>query len=106
MAFSLKITGIPRDSGMPVWTVDMPNWWNTAELKAELPFRTISEDGYIDEVVIISVHEARKLQNRFRSHADQFEASKVEKLDGFLAKSPPETRFILLNIYEWESGLG
>jgi hypothetical protein len=53
MAFSLKITGIPRDSGMPVWTVDMPNWWNTAELKAELPFRTISEDGYIDEVVII-----------------------------------------------------
>jgi hypothetical protein len=102
---SLRFTGVPRDNGSPCWSCDEVSWWDAAELRKDLPFRETAEDGYCDDYVVVSLAEARELHRRFADKAPDWEKDSVDELDRFLASDPPDTVYVVLWMYEWESGL-
>lgn len=106
MAMSLRITGVPRDNGSSCWSCDAVTWWDAAQLQKDLPFREAANDGYLDFFVVVSLAEARELHNRFVGKAPDWQRDSVEELERCLANNPPDTVYVVLWLYEWESGLG
>lgn len=106
MAMSLRITGVPRDNGSPCWSCDAVNWWDSAKLRKELPFRETIENGFLDCYVVVSIVEARELHKRFANKALEWQKDQVDELDHYLSLDPPDTVYVVLCVYEWESGLG
>lgn len=106
MAVSLRITGVPRDNGSSCWSCDEVTWWDAAELRKDLPFRESVEDGFVDCFVVVSLAEARELHKRFARKALDWQKGSVEELERRLSNNPPDTVYVVLWLYEWESGLG
>ena len=66
MAFSVKVQGIPRDHGDPVWSMDSVFWWPPGQLMKDERFRAVPSPGYLDYVAVLSPEEARALASEFR----------------------------------------
>ena len=112
MAFGVKIRGIPRDDGMPVWQVEAP-WWNKMELAEDSRFRIVYSPGYRDYVAVLEKDEVQALSDRYledyksgiQNFPDHWWISHFQRLQKGLAQGPESTRWVLVEIYEWESGL-
>jgi len=63
------------------------------------------EDGYRDCFVVVSLAEARELHKRFAGDASNLQKDSFEKLERCLSNNPPDTVYVVLWLYEWESGL-
>ena len=105
MATSIKIQGVPRDHAQPIWSVDNVHWWDKRALIEDARFRKIESAGYIDHVATLSLDEARALAKSQRKRANKLYADRVRELDRCLKKNAPETCWVLISVYEWESGL-
>jgi hypothetical protein len=105
MALSVKIQGLPRDDGSPLWSIDNLSWWPARELAADPRFRGVTTaSGYFDRVAILSPTEARELAERFRVDGLSMNPVKSVRLDNKLSLEPPECCWVAVIIYEWESG--
>ena len=104
MALSVKIQGLPRDDGQPIWSIDNVNWWRPRELIGDERFRAIDEGGYRDHVAVLSTPEAQELCDRYRQSGAKLQPDQVRLLDQKLALGAPESCWIVVVIYEWESG--
>lgn len=106
MAFATKIQGIPRDNAQPIWSMDNVSWWVERELRSDPRFRQVERDsGYHDHVAILTPREARELGDSFRAKGAKDHAIKLRQLDQRLALEAPESCWIVVSVYEWESGL-
>lgn len=106
MAFSIKIQGIPRDDGQPIWSIDNVNWWPRKELLGDPRFRAAPrESGYADHVALLSTVEARALAERYRERGETLDPGNTHALDQKLALEPPVSCWVVVSVYEWDSGL-
>ncbi len=105
MAFSIKITGIGL-SPESTWTQDMVNWWPERQLMKDRRFRAVEEDrGYLDYVAVLSRSEALGLHNQFFKRASEYDQQALAELGVRLLQQAPNLCWVVVNIYEWESGL-
>ena len=105
MAFAIRITGVGL-SPESAWTQDMVNWWPERQLIKDRRFRLIEEDrGYLDYVAVLSRSEALALHNRFFKRAYEHEQQALAELGVQLLQQAPNLCWVVVNIYEWESGL-
>jgi hypothetical protein len=105
VALSVKIQGLPRDDARPIWSLDHVNWWRASELVADPRFRSIQEGGYQDHVAILSRREAQELCDRYRERGARLDPGEVTLLDAKLRLEAPESCWVVVIVYEWESGL-
>lgn len=106
MAICVKLTGIPRDDGSPVWAVE-PGWWNGGELLDDPRFHAAPMTaGYLDAIAMLTPEETLELNARFREHAMSWQLEHSSKLDDHCLRGPEETLFVSVWVFEWESGLG
>ena len=80
MALSVKIQGLPRDDGKPIWSLDHVNWWRARELVTDPRFRSIQEGGYQDHVAVLSPLEALELCDRYRERGARLDPEEVTLL--------------------------
>lgn len=109
MAYGVRIQGVPREHGKPVWTVDMAMWFKPRRLLKDARFREIRcMSGYVDYVAVLSIEEAKALHDEARAGTDPllYDARDAKRVDKYLAGSRSRTRFVMITVYEWESGLG
>ncbi len=80
-------------------------WWPHDELMVDPRFRRLDSDGYIDAVAVLSLEEARELASKFRGNDRKLFAIAKARLDTNLRLEAPESCWVLVSVYEWESGL-
>lgn len=101
MAFSIEILGIRWERGQYALervTGDVGGWRGVRELMRDPRFRNLSSQaGYLDYVAVLSVNEALALARAAASSAP----AGISALEASLAGAA----FVLVHIFEWESGL-
>lgn len=113
MAFSTRISGIPLHDGEPIWSIDHVFWWKMGELYARYPHRKIESLAYIDEVLVLTPTEAIEWQQRFREQFNRDPISSsiegwkqcVEELSDKLEATLHNLGWVIVYVYEWESGM-
>ena len=114
MAFSTKISFVPRDNGEKSVSFDNVNYdlpiplYNTTKLDIDFPFlnfRNIYSNGYLDYVAVLTLEEFLILHNS--NYIPNIPSTGDVKLIEFLSTTIYNTKYnwVLINIYEWESGL-
>jgi hypothetical protein len=113
MAFSVKIRGIPIKDDQPLWSVDNVIWWDIPLLMQNYPGREIEDQNlYLDYVIVLTPDEAVLWNERFREdcqkkgllqHEDGIK--QIKELGDKLETSKNTLRWILIERYEWESGM-
>ena len=109
MAYGVRIQGVPREHGKPVWTVDAATWFTPTRLLKDPRFREIQcISGYVDFVAVLSIEEAKALHDEAKAGTDAllYDARDAKRVDRYLAGNRSRTRFVMITVYEWESGLG
>jgi hypothetical protein len=93
-----------------VWRVrDVP--WPVHRLSRDSRFRLVDLDGtrYEDYVGVLSVAEAKEINaERVKSRLPSLEhylRQKSEELQSFLDLKGPQTAYVVVHLYEWETGL-
>lgn len=100
MAFATKIELVPfanREGGI----FDGTAWWDAYELCKDPRFRALQlNDGYLDYIAILTPAEAQELDARFSPRALDHQKEDAERLSERLR----EVRWVIVQVYEWESG--
>lgn len=113
MAFSTKVIFVPRDNRVPSVSIDNVNYGlpgNTNifdSVKNEyafLNFREIWSSGYYDFVATLTFEEFVDFHKKYYKDETRYNTDQIEK---FLSSIPPTMRYnwVLVVVYEWESGL-
>jgi len=111
MAFSTKITFVPRDNGEKSISFDNVDYgitgcysvFDTVESKFKfLNFRTINSDGYYDFVSILSYDEFMEFHKNYRKTEEDFIG---KELSNFLTKEKLRYNWVIIELYEWETGM-
>jgi hypothetical protein len=112
MAFSTKISFVPRDSGTPTLSFDMvdygmnpygkgfPDWIGKGFVDFKsLHFRIINSGAYLDFVSVMSFEEFLVFnnENMLGKAYTQFSMDDLKKA---------RYNWVIIEIYEWETGLG
>jgi len=121
MAFTIRIIGVPVQDNHTVWVVDHVMWWpvedfigETGQGTAEPKFReSVDSSLYLDYVGIFNKEEFIKLNDGYKA---EFLANVNKKtwhdekqkrmghVDGYL-RQRRDTKWILVEKYEWETGM-
>lgn len=121
MATRIRITGVPVQNNHAVWVVDHVLWWPVDEYVGKIGredavsgFReSVDSTLYLDYVGIFNKEEFIRLNDGYKSrylanpakkplHADQQKVMGV--VDDHL-KQRQDIKWILVEQYEWESGM-
>jgi hypothetical protein len=104
MAFEVRARGIAHDDRKPAW-LHHCWWWQVDALRADSRFRELERDrGFLDFVAAISAAEAQELAATFAGDAMDHDRDRVIELNALL--QDPDLGWVLVEINEWESGLG
>ncbi len=114
MAFAVKIVGLSRLGGQPLFSMEPP-WWPARELQQDPRFkRTAGDPGYLDFAAEMSIAEARELHARLRPRSGQGVFADPDwqaiiqpmrqQLDAWLSGPPADCAGVRVEVYEWESG--
>ncbi len=114
MAFSTRIHLVPVKTAQLSQSVDSVFWWNVQELFEKYPYRQIESLAYLDYVVVLTPTEAIEWQSHFRDKFIQNQMSnaipnwqqRVDQLSQLLENQRHDVRWVIVELYEWESGLG
>lgn len=113
MAFSVAVYGIPRDHGTPVWKAEAA-WWNAQELREDPRFRETEcpESRYLDYVAVLRPDEASELHKTYKPSYKSAEEwpghwwqPHYEILERGLSSAPKEIGWVMVVVFEWESGM-
>jgi hypothetical protein len=113
MPFSTRIRGVPLRGGETGWSVENVFWWNTWALLKKYPHRELEGLAYTDYVLVLTPFEAMEWQRRFREAFEQDphrlptagSRQIVEALSRQLEATQYDTRWVVVEMYEWESGM-
>ena len=101
-----------------IWSIDTDAWWiQYRELMQDSRFRAIESYGYYDYVAVLSPEEAIGLfENSKKDYIEnsgikfsEWQTNNTESEFKYLTEkinSTLETQWVLIEIYEWESGAG
>ncbi len=120
MATTIRIIGVPVQDNHTVWVVDHVLWWPVDDFigknnqSAEPKFReSVDSSLYLDYVGVLNKEEFIKLNDDYKS---QFLANADKKplhdeqqkrmgyIDQYL-RQRLDTKWILIEKYEWETGM-
>jgi hypothetical protein len=121
MATSIRIIGVPVQNKLEVWVVDHVHWWpvedflgKSAQGKNVPLFReSVDSSMYLDQVGILNVEEFVRLNDEYKSAflADGRKSplyteqqARMKDVDAHLKKRS-DTKWILVEQYEWETGM-
>jgi hypothetical protein len=120
MAFAIRIIGVPVSNDSPVWTVAHILWWRIEDFigkKGEINdprFReSVDRTLYLDYVGIFNLEEFIQWNDGFKRDflADEkrktiHEAQRqlMEQVDAYIRKRL-DTKWVLVEQYEWETGM-
>jgi hypothetical protein len=104
MAFDIRITGVPRDSSNPIWVIKDIRY-PIDQLEKDKLFRlSVDSTMYTDYVAVLNTEEALVLHNKYRLEPYSEKGKKAEaELIAHLNIGAPKTRWVIFEIYEWES---
>ncbi len=115
MAFSVRLTGLAKNTGKQLFQTEPP-WWPAKTLKDDPRMKKSVTDGYLDYRATLSLAEAQALHERYRPEAriGVFELEAWQKtirpmlaeLDAVLGPRSAEFGEFEICVFEWESGLG
>lgn len=100
----------PAKSGQPGWIMDFPVWWNRAEFFKQYGARQIDTGNpiYVDYGLLLTLGEAlvwdMQCREAFAQDPRSNRAKVVERMD-LLATRLKSTSWVIVESYEWESGL-
>ncbi|HCY75964.1 MAG TPA: hypothetical protein DHV28_08575 [Ignavibacteriales bacterium] len=112
MAFSTKVTFVPRDSETPSLSYDMVDYGLNPNVKGfpkwelngfvdfkSLHFRVLSSGTYIDFVSVLSFEEFLVFikEHKLGKTLTQFSLTDLKKV---------RYNWVIIEVYEWESGMG
>ena len=121
MASTIRIIGVPVQDNHTVWAVDHVMWWpvedfigETSQGTAEPRFReSVDSSLYLDYVGIFNKEEFVKLNDGYKAeflanankkslHDEQ--QKRMGYIDEYL-RQRHDTKWILVERYEWETGM-
>ena len=103
MAFSIEILGIRWEGGQYALERMTADVGSARELMRDPRFRNLSSQaGYLDVVAVLSVNEALSMA---RAAADRAGAPPASAGISAFEESLADAAFVLVHIFEWESGL-
>jgi hypothetical protein len=109
-ARSERVLIFPYESGQPGWIIRFPVWWNRSEFFKKFPHREINFENPIDAnyVWVLNSAEAtvwnEQCKEQFSHNPLYNEANVAEcmhQLESYLRKAS----WVIVESYEWESGL-
>jgi hypothetical protein len=121
MASGIRIIGVPVQDNHTVWVIDHIMWWPVDELMGETGQETkdprfhesIDSTLYLDYVGIFNAEEfvklndgykAKFLKNTDKKHWHVVQRQLMRVVDDTF-KQRHDTKWILVEKYEWESGM-
>jgi hypothetical protein len=121
MAFTIRIIGVPVQDKHSIWIVDNVNWWPmedfiniTGEETKDSRFRqSVNRTLYLDYVGIFNREEFVKLNDgykaRFLAKSNpgswyEEQQKRIGYVDEYL-RQRQDTKWILVERYEWETGM-
>ena len=120
MAFTIRIIGVPIQNNAPVWTVDHVLWWRMEDFignKGEIldpRFReSVDSAQYLDYVGLFNKEEFTSLNEKYkqaflsdpkRDVLHDAQKPLMAKVDEYL-RQRLDVKYILVEQYEWETGM-
>ena len=109
-AVSYRIYLCPSKSGKPGWIMDFPVWWDRVEFFKKYGQRQIDTGNpiYVDYGLLLTVWEARVWDEACRESFAQDPRSRQQRtIDAMqqLETRLKATSWVIVESYEWESGL-
>lgn len=102
MAMAIKIIGILEEP-RSLWVEDGVPWWPARALERDARFRRVDRNpAYLDFVATLTPVEAKALADE---HAPRALPNQRAAADHLLTRIQAST-WIIVHLYEWESGLG
>ena len=121
VAFTIRIIGVSVLQNGHIWIVDWVNWWPIEDFlpiagkgTMDPRFReSVDSTSYLDYVGVFNQEEFIKLNNDYKArflakigdsslYDDQ--RKRIKEVDNHL-RQPSGTKWILVEQYEWESGM-
>lgn len=109
-AYRHRIYLCPATDGRPGWIMDFPTWWNRREFFEKYGERRIDTGNlsYVDYALLLTVWEAlvwdEQCRQSFALDPRSQHAKIVEEMH-LLETRLKSTRWVVVESYEWESGL-
>ncbi|MEZ4706339.1 MAG: hypothetical protein R3A44_03995 [Caldilineaceae bacterium] len=100
----------PDKNGQPGWIMDFPLWWNRADFFKQYGQRRIDTGNpiYVDYALLLTRGEALVWDQQCREAFAQDPRGQppkiIEMMDQLEARLK-STRWVIVESYEWESGL-
>lgn len=105
MGFSVELTGVPWKAGESCWKIQEVVWPKHV-LEVDARFRTVSlNHGYLDFVAVLTVEEAQEINSRYLDWKLEHWERKNRELQQMLETHRADTDFVVVHIYEWETGM-
>lgn len=104
MGFDVRIIGIPRDNSSPIWIINHFHY-PPYKLRQDPRFRlSVDKTLYSDFVAVLNTEEALELHNQYKlePHNENHSIQEQQYLAN-LKKSIPETRWVMIVVYEYDS---
>jgi hypothetical protein len=109
-AYRERLYVCPAEDGSPGWIVDFPLWWDRAAFFEKFGSRQLDTGNpfYVDHALLMSSWEAvdwdRSCREKFASDprsTEPYFVDAMRKLESVLSAAS----WIIVESYEWESGL-
>ena len=100
----------PAEHGQPGWIMDFPVWWKRRDFFKTYGERQIDTGDltYVDYALLLTVWEAsvwdKQCRESFAQHPRSRQTKIVEMMNQ-LETRLKSTRWVIVESYEWESGL-
>jgi len=101
----------PRVNGKPGWIMDFPIWWDLQEFFQKYRDRQIDTGNpfYVDYGLLLTLGEAmawdRQCRETFTQSREDIPDKIVDAMHHF-EKKLKTTSWVIVESYEWESGMG
>lgn len=109
-AYRERIYICPGENGQPAWIMDFPLWWDRGAFFKKYRERQVDTGNpfYVDYGLLLTGSEARAWDKRCReAFAGSPEGQKAHMLEAMsrLESLLSMARWVIVESYEWESGM-
>ena len=109
-AYRERIYLCPTEHGQPGWIMDFPLWWNRSEFFQKYSARQFDTGNpfHVDYALLLTMGEAaawdEQCRKAFAKDPSSQHATIIEALH-LLEARLKSTSWVIVELYEWESGL-
>jgi hypothetical protein len=103
-----KIYICPREDGQPAWIMDFPLWWDRRAFFEKFGDRKLDTGNpiYVDYGLLLTNGEAMAWDKRCREAFSGVLRPHIAQAMDRLAPRLKSASWVIVESYEWESGLG